>query len=139
VTVGASEILGRIAALRLLPVVELKEPDEANPLLDALFARGLPAAEITLRTEAGLAAIGELRRSHPHALVGAMTTPGDTSMATLARGQAARGGRPCPSPALGRRNGVAERAGAGEDRVRPELLLDAQELVVLGESLGLGQ
>ena len=73
VTVGASEILSRIAALGLLPVVELKAADEANPLLEALVAGGLPAAEITLRTEAGLAAIGALRRSHPHALVGAGT------------------------------------------------------------------
>lgn len=73
VTAGASETLGRIAALGLLPVVELGSVDEARPLLEALSAGGLPAAEITLRTNAGLAAIGELRRSHPDALVGAGT------------------------------------------------------------------
>ena len=72
-TAGASEILSRIAALGLLPVVELRTADEASPLLDALVAGGLPVAEITLRTEAGLEAIGALRRSHPHALVGAGT------------------------------------------------------------------
>jgi 2-dehydro-3-deoxyphosphogluconate aldolase/(4S)-4-hydroxy-2-oxoglutarate aldolase len=70
---GASEILGRIAALGLVPVVELGAADEASPLLDALTAGGLPAAEITLRTSGGLAAIGALRRSHPDALVGAGT------------------------------------------------------------------
>ena len=71
--VGASEILSRIATLGLVPVVELKAADEASRLLDALAGGGLPAAEITLRTNAGLAAIGALRRSHPDALVGAGT------------------------------------------------------------------
>jgi len=70
---GASGILERIAALGLVPVVELNAADEAGPLLEALTAGGLPAAEITLRTSAGLAAIGALRRSHPDALVGAGT------------------------------------------------------------------
>jgi 2-dehydro-3-deoxyphosphogluconate aldolase/(4S)-4-hydroxy-2-oxoglutarate aldolase len=70
---SATELLGRIAALGLVPVVELNVADEASPLLDALTAGGLPAAEITLRTSAGLAAIRALRRSHPDALVGAGT------------------------------------------------------------------
>ena len=73
VTPAASETLGRIAALGLLPVVELGSVGEAGPLLDALVAGGLPAAEITLRTEYGLRAIGALRQSHPNALVGAGT------------------------------------------------------------------
>ena len=41
------------------------------PLAESLAAGGLPCVEITLRTAAGLGAL-------------ATTTPGDTSMATLA-------------------------------------------------------
>jgi 2-dehydro-3-deoxyphosphogluconate aldolase / (4S)-4-hydroxy-2-oxoglutarate aldolase len=73
VTAAASETLGRIAALGLLPVAELGSVGDAQPLLDALIAGGLPAVEITLRTEAGLPGIGALRHSRPDALVGAGT------------------------------------------------------------------
>ena len=72
-TPAASETLRRITTLGLLPVVELGSVDDAGPLLDALVAGGLPAAEITLRTDAGLTAIAALRQSHPDALVGAGT------------------------------------------------------------------
>jgi 2-dehydro-3-deoxyphosphogluconate aldolase/(4S)-4-hydroxy-2-oxoglutarate aldolase len=66
-------IVTRIASLGILPVVELDAVDQAEPLLEALIAGGLPVAEITLRTRAGLDAIGVLRRSYPEALVGAGT------------------------------------------------------------------
>lgn len=69
----ALDILSRVGVVGVMPVVELGSVDEARPLLEALCAGGLPAAEITLRTEAGLAAIGALRQSHPDALVGAGT------------------------------------------------------------------
>jgi len=72
-TSAASETLRRITTLGLVPVVELGSVDDAGPLLDALVAGGLPAAEITLRTGAGLTAIAALRQSHPDALVGAGT------------------------------------------------------------------
>jgi 2-dehydro-3-deoxyphosphogluconate aldolase/(4S)-4-hydroxy-2-oxoglutarate aldolase len=72
-TPAASETLHRITTLGLLPVIELGSVDDAGPLLDALVAGGLPAAEITLRTGAGLTAIAALRQSHPDALVGAGT------------------------------------------------------------------
>jgi len=66
-------IVDRIVALGVVPVVELGAVDQAEPLLEALSAGGLPAAEITLRTPAGLEAIGVLRGSRPDALVGAGT------------------------------------------------------------------
>ncbi len=66
-------VLGRMKDLGVLPVVELDSVDDAGVLLDALTAAGLPAAEITLRTKAGLEAISALRQSHPDALVGAGT------------------------------------------------------------------
>jgi 2-dehydro-3-deoxyphosphogluconate aldolase / (4S)-4-hydroxy-2-oxoglutarate aldolase len=68
-----SEIVQRVVSLGLVPVIELGSVDQAEPLLEALSAGRLPVAEITLRTPAGIEAIGLLRRSHPEALVGAGT------------------------------------------------------------------
>lgn len=68
-----SETVARVRALGLLPVVELDAAADALPLLDALAAGGLPAAEITLRTPAGLEALRLLRRERPDAFVGAGT------------------------------------------------------------------
>jgi 2-dehydro-3-deoxyphosphogluconate aldolase / (4S)-4-hydroxy-2-oxoglutarate aldolase len=73
VTAAVLETVSRIEALGVVPVIELGSVGQAEPLLEALSAGGLAAAEITLRTEAGLEAIGVLRRSHPEALVGAGT------------------------------------------------------------------
>ena len=53
-------MINKIESWRILPVVAIKKVDDALPLADALTAGGLPVAEITLRTEAGLAAIASL-------------------------------------------------------------------------------
>lgn len=66
-------MLSALAEIGVVPVVELGSTDEAAPLLEALLAGGCPVAEITLRSAAGLAAIGVLRRSYPDALIGAGT------------------------------------------------------------------
>lgn len=63
----------RVRALGVLPVVEIDTLDNAGPLCVALTAGGLPAAEITLRTAAGLESIRLLRREYPQALIGAGT------------------------------------------------------------------
>jgi 2-dehydro-3-deoxyphosphogluconate aldolase/(4S)-4-hydroxy-2-oxoglutarate aldolase len=67
------DALSRMARHGVLPVVEVGTVDDATHLLDALTAGGLPVVEITLRTAAGVDAIGALRQSHPGALVGAGT------------------------------------------------------------------
>jgi 2-dehydro-3-deoxyphosphogluconate aldolase/(4S)-4-hydroxy-2-oxoglutarate aldolase len=67
------ETLGRLGDHGVLPVVEVDTVEAAKRLLDSLIAGGLPTAEITLRTAAGVEAIGALRTSHPDALVGAGT------------------------------------------------------------------
>lgn len=67
------DALSRIARHGVLPVVEINTVEDATRLLGALIGGGLPAAEITLRTPAGLDAIRALRRSHPDALIGAGT------------------------------------------------------------------
>jgi 2-dehydro-3-deoxyphosphogluconate aldolase/(4S)-4-hydroxy-2-oxoglutarate aldolase len=65
--------LARIGQLGVLPVVELPDADAAPALAEALMAGGMDAAEITLRTAAGLDTIRSLRRRYPDMLVGAGT------------------------------------------------------------------
>jgi 2-dehydro-3-deoxyphosphogluconate aldolase/(4S)-4-hydroxy-2-oxoglutarate aldolase len=70
---AAATTMARLSELGLVPVVELGEEAQAKPLLEALCAGGLPVAEITLRTPAGLGAIRALARAYPDAMVGAGT------------------------------------------------------------------
>ncbi|TWU42385.1 bifunctional 4-hydroxy-2-oxoglutarate aldolase/2-dehydro-3-deoxy-phosphogluconate aldolase [Novipirellula artificiosorum] len=49
-----------IQRLRILPVIAIERVDDVSPLADALDRGGLPIAEITLRTDAGLEAIAKL-------------------------------------------------------------------------------
>ncbi|MCA8976137.1 MAG: bifunctional 4-hydroxy-2-oxoglutarate aldolase/2-dehydro-3-deoxy-phosphogluconate aldolase [Planctomycetes bacterium] len=58
---------------RLLPVVVLEEAGWALPLADALLAGGLDIVEITLRTDAALDGIRQLRAAHPRLRIGAGT------------------------------------------------------------------
>jgi 2-dehydro-3-deoxyphosphogluconate aldolase/(4S)-4-hydroxy-2-oxoglutarate aldolase len=62
-----------IAALKIVPVVKLDRPEDAEPLAGALIAGGLPVAEITFRTEAAAGAIAATTRKFPEMLVGAGT------------------------------------------------------------------
>ncbi len=67
-----SEIENRIAALKVVPVVAIESVDAAERLADALTEGGIPCAEITLRTEAGVAIIKALSKRDDF-LVGAGT------------------------------------------------------------------
>ncbi|MCD8077758.1 MAG: bifunctional 4-hydroxy-2-oxoglutarate aldolase/2-dehydro-3-deoxy-phosphogluconate aldolase [Lachnospiraceae bacterium] len=53
-------ILERMGELGVVPVVVLERKEDAVPLAGAMKAGGIPCAEITLRTSAGLAAIEAL-------------------------------------------------------------------------------
>jgi len=46
-----NQILREIASYGVLPVVNVTNPDWSNPLCDALVAGGLPAIEVTLRSD----------------------------------------------------------------------------------------
>lgn len=70
---SAHEPIELIGRLGVLPVVEVPTADAAAPLAEALMAGGMAAAEITLRTDAGLEAIRTMRRRQPEMLVGAGT------------------------------------------------------------------
>ncbi|QBI54273.1 bifunctional 4-hydroxy-2-oxoglutarate aldolase/2-dehydro-3-deoxy-phosphogluconate aldolase [Streptomonospora litoralis] len=57
----------------VIPVVVLSEAQTAVPLARALVAGGLPAVEVTLRTEAALEAVARIAAEVPEAVVGAGT------------------------------------------------------------------
>ena len=67
-----NEIVEQIENLKIVPVVAIESIDDAERLADALTEGGIPCAEITLRTEAGLGAI-ELLAKRSEFLVGAGT------------------------------------------------------------------
>lgn len=57
----------------VIPVIVIDDVDKAVPMAEALVAGGLPAIEITLRTEAALDAIKAIADAVPDAIVGAGT------------------------------------------------------------------
>lgn len=61
------------AAARILPVIRIEREADILPLADALAAGGLRTLEITLRSDLGLDAIAQLRKSRPDLCVGAGT------------------------------------------------------------------
>ena len=66
-------IFQEIAQFALVPVITIDRAEDALPLADALSEGGLPLAEITLRTPAGLQAIALLAKHRPQILLGAGT------------------------------------------------------------------
>ena len=72
-----------IAALRVIPVVEIPRVDDAVPLARALVDAGLPCVEITFRTASAAQAIEAIATSVPDIRVGAGT------VVTVAQAEAA--------------------------------------------------
>lgn len=68
-----SDLLTRIHAVGVVPVIAIERVDHAVPLADALLEAGLPVAEITFRTEAAAAVMARLGAERPDLLVGAGT------------------------------------------------------------------
>lgn len=79
-----TSIFDRFHAVGVIPVLEIDSAAHAIPTAEALSAGGLPIAEVTLRTEAGLDSIRNIARSLPDVLVGAGT------VINLKQAQAAR-------------------------------------------------
>lgn len=77
-TLSMRDILRRAP---VVPVIVIHDLAHAVPLAEALLAGGLPVLEVTLRTEAGLQAIEQMRRRVPEAIVGVGTL---TSAAQIA-------------------------------------------------------
>jgi len=51
------ELLSRIEALKIVPIITLDDADKAEPTAQAILAGGLPCAEVTFRTGAAAEAI----------------------------------------------------------------------------------
>lgn len=67
------EIAAQIEEMGIIPVIKLQDPKMAEPLAEALLRAGLPAAEITFRTEAAAESIALIRKKFPQMLNGAGT------------------------------------------------------------------
>ncbi|HEV8695209.1 MAG TPA: keto-deoxy-phosphogluconate aldolase, partial [Lysobacter sp.] len=60
-------VLGRVP---VIPVLSIARLEDAVPLARTLAEAGLPVLEVTLRTDAALAAIRAIREQVPEAIVG---------------------------------------------------------------------
>ncbi|MEF9969301.1 MAG: bifunctional 4-hydroxy-2-oxoglutarate aldolase/2-dehydro-3-deoxy-phosphogluconate aldolase [Ruthenibacterium sp.] len=68
-----NEVLQKIYEIGIIPVIAINDADKAVPLAKALVAGGLPAAEVTFRTDAAEEAIRRIVAEVPEMLVGAGT------------------------------------------------------------------
>lgn len=68
-----SNLNDKLAALKVIPVIAIKDAEDAIPLGKALVDNGMPCAEITFRTEAAAQAIRNMRKEFPEMLIGAGT------------------------------------------------------------------
>ena len=68
-----NEILKKIQAIGIVPVVKIDRAEDAVPLAKALSEGGLPCAEVTFRTAAAEEAIRAMSQAFPEMLVGAGT------------------------------------------------------------------
>lgn len=66
-------ILDIMTTSPVIPVIVIKQPEQALPLARALVAGGLKVLEVTLRTAHGLDAIQSIAKEVPDAIVGAGT------------------------------------------------------------------
>ena len=69
----SEEIFSRFEQVGIIPVVVLNDAKDALPLGKALMEGGLPAAEVTFRTEAAEESIRIMSQNFPDMLVGAGT------------------------------------------------------------------
>ncbi|MBE5910425.1 MAG: bifunctional 4-hydroxy-2-oxoglutarate aldolase/2-dehydro-3-deoxy-phosphogluconate aldolase [Pseudobutyrivibrio sp.] len=67
------ELKEKLSKIGIIPVVVLENADDAHALGEALMKGGLPAAEVTFRTEAAEEVIRILSSEFPEMLVGAGT------------------------------------------------------------------
>jgi 2-dehydro-3-deoxyphosphogluconate aldolase/(4S)-4-hydroxy-2-oxoglutarate aldolase len=84
-----TDLVARIAALKIVPIITIDDPAGAVPLADAILAGGLPCAEITFRTPAAAEALRRITSERPAVLAGAGTvlTPEQAALAKQAGAQ----------------------------------------------------
>ena len=70
---NTNKVLARFSEIGIIPVVVLNDAKDAEPLGQALMTGGLPAAEVTFRTDAAEESIRIMAEKFPDMLVGAGT------------------------------------------------------------------
>ena len=78
------ELHQKLAAVRLVPVIVIKDLAHAVPLAKALVEGGLSVLEVTLRSDVALEAIATIKAQVPGALVGAGTVTNAQQFAAAA-------------------------------------------------------
>jgi len=68
-----TDLQTQLRQIRIVPVIVIDDPADAVPLAAALIDGGLPCAEITFRTPAGLESLRRITAEFPEMLVGAGT------------------------------------------------------------------
>lgn len=68
-----TELNKQLESLKIIPVIAIDNAEDIIPLGKVLAENGLPAAEITFRSDAAAEAIRLLRESQPEMLIGAGT------------------------------------------------------------------
>ncbi|MDE1324917.1 bifunctional 4-hydroxy-2-oxoglutarate aldolase/2-dehydro-3-deoxy-phosphogluconate aldolase [Vibrio aestuarianus] len=63
----------QLAAIKVVPVIAIKDANKAVKLAQVLIENGLPCAEITFRTEQAALAMKNMREAYPQMLIGAGT------------------------------------------------------------------
>ena len=66
-------IESKLSAMKVVPVIAIKDAEKAKPLAKVLVENGLPCAEITFRTDAAAESIRLMREAYPEMLIGAGT------------------------------------------------------------------
>ena len=69
----AADVMSRLGGAGLIPVVVIENAVDAVPAAKAILTAGLDVMEITMRTNAGIGALREIRAHCPEMLVGAGT------------------------------------------------------------------
>ena len=68
-----NDVLKKLSAIGIVPVVVINDADKAVPLAKALVKGGIPCAEVTFRTAAAEEAIKKMAEEVPELIVGAGT------------------------------------------------------------------
>jgi 2-dehydro-3-deoxyphosphogluconate aldolase/(4S)-4-hydroxy-2-oxoglutarate aldolase len=63
----------RLAQIKVVPVIAIKDASKAAKLAQVLIENGLPCAEVTFRTEQAAGAIKAMRNAYPEMLIGSGT------------------------------------------------------------------
>ena len=76
-----------LSPIGVMPVIVLDSVAHAVPVAEALYAGGIKAVEITLRTPAALDSIKAIKKACPHIIVGAGTIVNEKNLEEVAEAQ----------------------------------------------------